>query len=204
MKRLYLASKSPRRAEILKNLGLAFTVIAPDIDESVKQHEAPCEYVLRLSVEKALAAMHLLEVELSDQQLTASEPSEKLHQCVVLAADTSVCVDDEILGKPRDANHASAMLLSLAGHSHMVHTGVAVAADGQIYQAISSTRVWMKSLTDQEIVTYVASGEPMDKAGSYGIQGLGGAFISRIEGSYTGVMGLPVFETTNLLNALFK
>ena len=191
MKPLYLASKSPRRAEILQNLGLAFTVILPDIDESLKPHEPPHEYVLRLCAEKAQAGIHLLS-------------KQSANECIVLAADTTVCVDDDILGKPESAEHAIQMLQSLEGRSHVVHTGVAVAANGIIKTAISTTRVWMKPLTDEEIDAYVATGEPMDKAGGYGIQGLGGAFITRIDGSYTGVMGLPVFETLKLLDTLLS
>ena len=195
MKPLYLASKSPRRAEILQNLGLAFTVISTDIDESVKPHEPPHEYVLRLCAEKAQAGLELLALELNAEQLAES---------IVLAADTTVCVDDDILGKPETTKHAIQMLQSLEGRSHVVHTGVAVAANGKIKTAISTTRVWMKPLTDEEIDGYVATGEPMDKAGSYGIQGLGGAFVTRIDGSYTGVMGLPVFETLKLLDEVTK
>ena len=189
MKPLYLASKSPRRAEILQNLAYTFTVIAPDIDESVKPHEPPHAYVLRLCAEKAQAGIHLLGADLASQS-------------IILAADTTVCVDDDILGKPDNTEHAVAILQSLEGRSHVVHTGVAVAANGEIKTAISTTRVWMRSLTDDEINAYVATGEPMDKAGSYGIQGLGGAFVARIDGSYTGVMGLPVFETIKLLDEL--
>ena len=190
LKPLYLASKSPRRAEILQNLGLAFSVITPDIDESVKLHEPPHEYVLRLCAEKAQAGIQLLGDKIASES-------------IILAADTTVCVDDDILGKPESIEHAVKMLQSLEGRSHVVHTGVAVAFNGQIKTVISTTRVWMKSLTDEDIEAYVATGEPMDKAGSYGIQGLGGAFVTRIDGSHTGVMGLPVFETMRLLNELF-
>lgn len=203
LKRLYLASKSPRRTEILRNLGLTFTVIAPDIDESVRPHEQSHEYVLRLCAEKALAGLHLIAAELAGNELAHSVLIDNQYQFIVLAADTSVCINDQILGKPDNSKHAISMLHSLEGRSHLVHTGVAVAIDGQIHKTISTTRVWMKSLTDFEIEAYVSSGESMDKAGGYGIQGLGGAFISRIDGSYTGVMGLPVYETTKLLNGLF-
>ena len=191
MKPLYLASKSPRRAEILKSLGIAFTVVPADIDESVKQHEAPHAYVLRLCAEKAQAGLNILALEMDAEQLTS---------CVVLAADTTVCVDDDILGKPESEQDAIMMLQSLEGRSHVVHTGIALACNGVIKTAISTTRVWMKSLNREEITAYVTTGEPMDKAGSYGIQGLGGRFVTRIDGSYTGVMGLPVFETMQLLD----
>lgn len=184
--KIYLASRSPRRGELLRQIGVDFEVLPSDIDESVLPLEAPEHYVLRLAREKALACVQAIA-------------RHGLPALPVLAADTTVCADGEILGKPDDDAHAAAMLRSMSGRWHSVHTGVAVALSDRVETLLSSTQVEMKVLSDEEIAAYIASGEPRDKAGAYGIQGLAGAFISRIEGSYTGVMGLPVFETAQLL-----
>ncbi|HEY8085807.1 MAG TPA: Maf family protein [Methylophilaceae bacterium] len=187
MPKIYLASRSPRRGEILRQIGVDFEVLPSDIDESVLPGEAPEQYVLRLAREKALACIQVI----SRRGLPAMP---------LLAADTSVCVDSEILGKPENNEHAAAMLRLMSGRRHITHTGVAVAHGDRIEVLLSSTQVEMKQLSEVEIAAYVASGEPEGKAGAYGIQGLAGSFISRIEGSYSGVMGLPVFETVQLLN----
>lgn len=184
--KIYLASRSPRRGELLHQIGVDFEVLPSDIDESVLSGEAPEHYVLRLAREKAQACANIIA-----QQGLATMP--------VLAADTTVCADGEILGKPDNDEHAAAMLRMMSGRWHSVHTGVAMAHGDHVEVLLSSTQVEMKTLTENEIAAYVASGEPRDKAGAYGIQGLAGAFISRIEGSYSGVMGLPVFETAQLL-----
>ena len=185
--KIYLASRSPRRKELLHQIGVDTEVLPSDIDESVVPGEAPEHYVLRLAHEKALACTHAIT-------------RRGLPVMPVLAADTTVCADGEILGKPDDDAHAAAMLRMMSGRWHSVHTGVAIALGDRIEVLLSSTQVEMKTLTEAEIAAYIASGEPRDKAGAYGIQGLAGAFISRIEGSYSGVMGLPIFETAQLLN----
>lgn len=185
-KTIYLASRSPRRAEILQSLGLKFAILPSDIDESVLESESPEDYVLRLAQAKALKGVH----EIAAQQL-ASLP--------VLAADTTVTIDGLILGKPATDEEACAMLTRISGCWHEVHTGIAVGTSTDIYVALSTTRVQMEELSDATIAAYIATGEPKDKAGAYGIQGLASTFIKHIEGSYTGVMGLPVYEATQLL-----
>ncbi len=184
---IYLASRSPRRGELLGQLGVTFEVLPSDVDESVLPDEAPEHYVLRLARAKAEVCVRSLAL----QGLPARP---------VLAADTTVCIDGMILGKPEDDAEATAMLRRMADRWHVVHTAVALAAGEWVEVALSSTQVEMAPLTEAEIAAYIASGEPHDKAGSYGIQGLAGAFIRRIEGSYSGVMGLPVYETAQLLN----
>lgn len=190
--KIYLASRSPRRAEILKQIGVDFEILPADIDESVLPDELPQTYVLRLARAKAVACVNAV-----------SEGS--LMPRLILAADTTVCMDGRILGKPEDAAEAYVMLQQMSGGWHEVHTALALATESGIETAISSTTVQMAVLSEAEISAYIASGEPFDKAGAYGIQGLAGMFICRIEGSYTGVMGLPVYETAQLLkNAGFS
>lgn len=177
--RLLLASGSPRRREILSNLGLDFEARGVDIDETPLPGEAAEPMVLRLAGEKAGAAA--------------------ADDLIVLAADTTVVLDGEILCKPVDRDDALRMLLALSGRDHEVLTGVAVAAKGELETAVSRTRVRFREIGRDEALNYWHSGEPCDKAGAYGIQGLGGVFVSNIEGSYSGVVGLPVFETVALL-----
>ncbi len=184
--KIYLASRSPRRGELLRQIGVDFEVLPSDIDESVVPGEAPEHYVLRLAREKAQACVLAITLR-------------GLPPMPVLAADTTVCADGEILGKPDNDAHAAAMLRMMSGRWHSVHTGVAVALGDRVEVLLCSTQVEMKTLSEAEIAAYIATGEPRDKAGAYGIQGLAGAFVSRIEGSFTGVMGLPVFETAQLL-----
>lgn len=183
---IYLASRSPRRAEILQQLGVSFRVLPSDIDESLCSDETPDAYVLRLAASKAAACADMLR-----DQVMEIRP--------ILAADTAVSIDGLILGKPVDDNEARSMLRRMSNRWHEVHTGLAVATQHGVSTALSITRVKMAELTDETINAYVASGEPQDKAGAYGIQGMAGIFIERIEGSYTGVMGLPVYETAMLL-----
>lgn len=183
---IYLASRSPRRGELLGQLGVRFEVLPSDVDESVLAQESPEHYVLRLAREKAQVCVQRLQ-----QQGLPLRP--------VLAADTTVCIDGVILGKPEDAVDAAAMLRRMADRWHVVHTAIALADENRVVVALSSTQVELAPLAEAEIAAYVASGEPYDKAGGYGIQGLAGAFVRRIEGSYSGVMGLPVYETTQLL-----
>ena len=183
---IYLASRSPRRAELLKQMGVLFSVVPADIDETPHAMERSDAYVKRLAIEKAQAGYALVL-----QKAWFEMP--------VLAADTTVSIDGEILGKPQDDEDAYRMLSLMSGRWHEVHTGIAVAHAGHVAMEISSTMVQMDDLSDAVMRAYIASGEPKDKAGAYGIQGIAGSLIKRIEGSYSGVMGLPVYETTKLL-----
>lgn len=185
---IYLASRSPRRAELLQQIGVRFTVLPSDIDESQLAHEKPADYVLRLARTKANACVAAL----SEQGMLLLP---------VLAADTTVCVDGEILGKPVDAEDARRMLQKMSGCNHEVLTGLAVATPHGVEALLSVTQVEVAVLAEDEIEAYIRSGEPFDKAGAYGIQGLAGTFIKRIEGSYSGVMGLPIYETAQLLKS---
>jgi septum formation protein len=177
--RVVLASASPRRRELLALLGLTPVIAPADIDESWRNGEAPPAHAERLAREKAVA-VHRPE-------------------SVVIAADTIVVVDGDILGKPGDADEAGAMLRRLRGRDHVVHTAIAVAWLGRLASAVESTRVWFRALTDEEIAAYVATGEPMDKAGAYGIQGVGAVNIERIEGDYFTVMGLGLHRLVRVL-----
>jgi septum formation protein len=170
--RLILASRSPRRAELLTRLGLEFTVRIPDVDERLRPGEDPAVAAQRLARRKA-------EAEVSDGAL-------------VIGCDTLVVHRDRMLGKPVDAEHAVEMLRRLQGDQHIVHTGVALAQPGRVESAVESTRVWFRSLDRHECDEYVGTNEPMDKAGAYGIQGFGAAIVERIEGDYFNVMGLPI------------
>jgi septum formation protein len=179
--RLVLASGSPRRRELLERLGLSFEVQPADVDESPRYDEDPRTYVLRLAREKAeRVAMGRRAV-------------------VVLAADTAVVLGEEILGKPGDEHEAEAMLSRLSGRHHRVLTGVAVAGAAGLNAVAVETRVRLRALSAEEIRWYVRTGEPLDKAGAYGIQGIGGAFVREIEGSASNVVGLPLAETLELL-----
>lgn len=184
---IYLASRSPRRVELLKQIGLACITLPADIDEAQYINEAPVSYVTRLAQQKAEACLMGLSVEQRKRP--------------VLAADTTVVSAGVVLGKPEDDDDARRMLSALSGSLHEVHTAVALAFNHQIEVVLSSTTVEMMALTEAQIDAYIATGEHRDKAGSYGIQGEAGAWIKRIEGSYSGVMGLPVYETAALLRA---
>jgi septum formation protein len=181
---LYLASKSPRRRELLARLGLSPGLIDLDLPEVRQPGEPALDYVRRVAREKAGAG--LLEV--------VSAPGAR-----VLAADTEVVLDDEVFGKPADADDARAMLARLSGRTHEVISVVWLMDPSREAQAISTTDVTFAALTPQQIDGYIASGEWHGKAGAYAIQGLAEAFVTRIEGSYSGVMGLPVHETAALL-----
>lgn len=182
--KIILASRSPRRVELLAQLGVQCDIYPADIDESVLEGEAPDIYVTRLAQAKAQAVAKSLETELP-----------------ILAADTTVALGEAILGKPESADEALAMLSSLSGQAHQVHTAVALAYRGQLKYLLSTTQVVMGEIPLKAIQDYIAGGEPFDKAGAYGIQGSAGQWVRRIEGSYTGVMGLPLFETAQLLSA---
>ncbi len=171
--KLVLASRSPRRAELLRAAGFDFVVRAADVDETLRHKESPRDYVLRLAIEKAAA------VNAADDE-------------IVLGADTTVVLGKEIMGKPTDAADAARMLRSLSGQRHEVLTGVCLKRGDRSFAEVESTSVWFSSLTEDQIEWYVRSGEPMDKAGGYAIQGLASRFIPRIDGSYTNVVGLPI------------
>jgi septum formation protein len=182
---IYLASRSPRRVELLKQIGILCKTLPADIDETQLIGESPEHYVIRLARQKAEACC----LRLTDAQRTRP----------ILAADTTVVLAGAVLGKPENNDDARRMLSTLSGNSHQVHTAVALAFNNEIEVVLSTTVVQMMALTPAQIEAYIASGEHADKAGSYGIQGAAGAWISHIEGSYTGVMGLPVYETAALL-----
>ena len=182
---IYLASRSPRRVELLKQIGILCVTLPADIDETQDLNESPIDYVMRLARQKAEACSQALN---SEQRLSP-----------ILAADTTVVLDEQVLGKPEDDNDARLILTRLSGRVHQVHTAVALAFNNQIEVVLSTTVVEMMDLSVAQIEAYIASGDHRDKAGSYGIQGAAGAWIKRIEGSYTGVMGLPLYETATLL-----
>ncbi len=172
---LVLASASPRRAELLAAAGIAFEVDTANVDETPRAGEAPRDYVRRLAEAKARA-------------VTVRHPAG-----LVLGADTTVVVDGTILGKPVDATDAGDMLRRLSGRSHQVLTGVALVRDGRTVEVdVAVTDVWFAPMTGADIDAYVATGEPMDKAGAYAIQGRASCFVTRIDGSYSNVVGLPV------------
>ncbi len=179
---LVLASGSPRRKELLAQLGYDFEIVIPDIEEAQQADEQAHDYVLRLSIEKAHAGLALAKPD-----------------SVVLGSDTVVVCENQVLEKPTNFADAKRMLTHLSGQSHQVMTAVSVVSAQQQHSVVVTTDVWFKPLTDEEIEQYWQSGEPCDKAGSYGIQGLGGRFVTRIEGSYHAVVGLPLFETDQLI-----
>ena len=182
--RLILGSASPRRKELLAQIGITpDLILPPDIDEDPRKGELPRPYALRLAEEKARAI--------------PAEPGD-----VVLCADTTVALGRRILGKPRDAGEAAAFLTALAGRRHQVITAIAVRHGDRLLTRASESVVKMKRLSDAELNTYLASGDWQGKAGGYGIQGLAGALIPWISGSFTGIMGLPVAETAALLTAV--
>lgn len=181
---IILASASPRRRELLSQIGITADVQAVDIDESQKQNEPVLDYVVRLAKEKAQRGFEIIE---NHKKLP------------VLGSDTIVEIDGEILGKPESRQHAKEILMRLSGKKHEVHTAVAIVMGNKTFFKVSSTAVQFKTLLAQEIEHYVASGEADDKAGAYAIQGMAAQFVKNINGSYSGVMGLPLFETVELL-----
>ena len=179
-----LASASPRRRQLLEQIGVAFEVCPTDIDESFRHDEPPLELVHRLALAKAGHA--------------AARSHQSPDQLIV-AADTAVVLGGKIFGKPTDNNDARRMLAELSGRTHQVMTAVAMVRGDARFCETNVSEVTFKDLEPAQIEHYVATGEPADKAGAYGIQGLGAVFVSRLEGSYSGVMGLPLFETAALL-----
>lgn len=207
---IYLASQSPRRRELLEQLGVAHALLLPDAHEDAEalEEQMACEpareYVQRVTGLKFWAACERWQRRQADQGLLRQP---------ILCADTTVTMDGHILGKPRDAEHAAQMLRRLAGGTHTVYTAIALGWPDAApinpnspttppVQLLSSSVVHMAPMNDSDIDAYVASGEPLGKAGAYGIQGRAAAFIARIEGSYSGIMGLPLFETVQALRRL--
>jgi septum formation protein len=182
-KALILASNSPRRRELMRQIGLDFRVDPADVDESVFPGESPEGYAVRVALDKARAA------------------AARAGTGIVIAADTIVVLDDEILGKPADPGDAERMLKLLSGNVHRVITGLAVmdAATGKVLTRTSITRVWFRSLAPHEIISYIATGEPLDKAGAYGIQERGALLVDKIDGCYFNVVGLPLSLLGELL-----
>jgi septum formation protein len=180
--RLILASASPRRRDLLAQMGIGFEALAVEADENPRLGETPKQYVSRVAAEKS---------RLGQQSCQSPLP--------VLGADTEVVVDGHVLGKPRDAAHARQMLRRLSGREHVVLSAVSLRLGDRHWQALSVSQVAFRSISDAEIAAYWATGEPVGKAGAYAIQGLGAVFVERLDGSFSGVMGLPLFETANLL-----
>jgi len=175
-----LASRSPRRIELLGQLGVACEVVPADIDETPRTNEAPVRYVERLAREKA----HMVATS---------------HAGIVLGADTTIDIDNEIFGQPTDEHDAARMLRRLSGRTHRVHTGVAVSTHGTVHSIVTTTLVTFVPVTDELLGWYLETGEWQGKAGAYAIQGLGTALVDRIQGSYSNVVGLPLRETAQLL-----
>ena len=183
---IYLASASPRRRELLQQIGVRFTVMSAAMDETVQPGEAALDYVCRLAQSKADAVFSRIQIEGQPQR-------------PVLGADTSVVLGDNILGKPADEAAAVAMLMELSGQTHQVITAVALVDELNSQLVYSSTEVRFRSIVESEARAYWNTGEPADKAGGYGIQGFGAVFVESLQGSYSGVVGLPLYETANLL-----
>ena len=202
--RLILASASPRRAELLRLAGYTFDVRTADIDESVRPGERPHDYVRRLALEKGAAVARALASEEEAVSGAVGHPDSRTNRgdadVLIVAADTSVIVDDEILGKPVDAADSERMLRLLSGRSHLVLTGVSVRSRTSEAGVVVETAVFVQELSEADMAWYVASGEGVDKAGAYAIQGLASRFIPRIEGSYANVVGLPVAEVARLID----
>jgi septum formation protein len=181
--KIILASASPRRRELLKLVGIEHEVKPADIDESLRKGENPHDYAVRLAREKA---------ELVND---GADPDQ-----AVIGADTTVVIDGEVLGKPGDTHEAEAMLGKLSGRTHTVITAVAVCRSGETWSSVEEVQVTFRKLSNAEIKAYIATGEPMDKAGAYGIQGFGATIVDRIEGDYFAVMGLPLARLVRLLS----
>lgn len=194
---LILASASPRRAELLRTAGFEFHTIAADVDESIRPGEPPSIYVRRLAAEKSAAAQRIVRTDKRDRG-----PERATRQDIIIAADTTVVVDGDILAKPVDDADAERMLKRLSGRNHEVLTGVSVRVNAYELGRVETTIVEFAPLTDEDIAWYVASGEGRDKAGAYAIQGLASRFIPRIEGSYSNVVGLPVSCVFELLTEI--
>jgi septum formation protein len=185
LKMIYLASHSPRRRQLLDQIHVTYQPLAINIDETPHPQESPQHYVQRLALAKARAARTLVDT---------------IHP--ILAADTAVVCDEQIFGKPTDTKDAKQMLTQLSGRGHQVMTAIALVTPNQEKVRLNISQVYFRALSGVEIDAYIATGEPLDKAGSYAIQGLASIFIERLEGSYSGVMGLPLYETAILLTEI--
>lgn len=181
---VYLVSRSPRRRELLEQVGIAFEVVPGEVDETRRPGEPPGDYVHRLALDKVRAGWR---------------PD---FERPVIGADTTVALDDELLGKPGDRDEALAALARLSGRSHTVYSAVAVKQDDREASAVNVSRVTFREITTEERLAYWQSGEPLGKAGAYAIQGAAGAFVKELHGSYSAVMGLPLYETVELLREL--
>ncbi|HFC8858780.1 TPA: Maf family nucleotide pyrophosphatase [Neisseria meningitidis] len=191
MNTLYLGSNSPRRMEILTQLGYQVVKLPADINETVRQNEDPARYVQRMAEEKNRTALTLF-----------CETNGTMPDFPLITADTCVVSDGIILGKPRSQAEAIEFLNRLSGKQHTVLTAVCIHYRGNAENRVQTNRVVFKPLSSEEISAYVQSGEPMDKAGAYAVQGIGSIFIQSIEGSFSGIMGLPVYETVSMLQDL--
>lgn len=191
---IILASRSPRRQQLLQQIGVSFELLDIEIDETPKDAETPLDYVQRVAKEKALAAWR-------SPQRRSIENSESR---ALLTADTCVVLNDQVLGKPKDSADAVSMLTSLAGNTHQVMTSVVIKNAQRVYTDTSITEVEFCDLTQSQVQSYVASGEGVDKAGGYAIQGIAAKFVKSIRGSYSGVVGLPLYETSQLLESHLK
>ncbi len=195
--RIYLASRSPRRRELLHQIHVNFELLLfrsgaredPDVSEAPREHESGSEYVLRVTRAKALGALTRMQ-------------SRRLVPHPVLAADTTLDIDGIVVGKPENAEHAAKILRYLSGRRHLVLTAIAVTFGNRLEEALSESQVRFRDLDEEEIRRYVATGEGMDKAGAYAIQARAATFIEEIHGSYSGIMGLPLFETAQILRRI--
>jgi len=194
---VYLASGSPRRRELLRQIGVPHQILEVEVDEASCPGEDPTAYVSRLAVAKAEAGRELLGRDRPGRDHLDREPVQPL----VLGADTAVILGDRIFGKPADRNDALAMLRQLSARTHRVSTAVALSVEGATTVRVSHSEVTFRALREHECAAYWDSGEPRDKAGAYAVQGLAAIFIAGLCGSYSGVMGLPLFETAELLDA---
>jgi septum formation protein len=184
---IYLASRSARRAELLRVAGVRFEVLDfPEVEETQRPGESAADYVRRVCLDKARAGWSALE-------------AQRLPARALLSADTEVCVDETVFGKPRDVADAARMLRALSGREHRVLSAVALKSGARVETRLSISLVRLRALSDEEIAAYAASAEPVGKAGGYAIQGPAAEFIAEIRGSYSGIMGLPLFETMELL-----
>jgi septum formation protein len=184
--KIILASKSPRRVEILHNIGAEFEIIPANTDESVEDGMSVSDAVMEISKRKALCVL------------------EKHNDAFIISADTVVTFDCKIIGKPKDEDHAFRILKSLSGRSHAVLTGFTLCTKDKVYCSYISTEVDFRELSDDEVYRYIKSGEPMDKAGAYGIQEKGSVFVTGIRGDYFNVMGLPICEITQIADKQFN
>ena len=199
MTRVVLASGSPRRRELLAQLGVVAEIIAPDIDESVGDGEDPLTYVLRLAAAKAAAVVAAVEV---SGPLSGPVAGPVAGAALVIAADTTVVLDGVIFGKPDDVADARRMLGLLSGRTHLVHSGVAVSSGPRLLTAVVTTAVTMVEIGAADLEWYLTGGEPFDKAGAYALQGAGGTFVERIDGSVSNVIGLPLHMVVDLARQL--